>query len=151
MCTPYLAHLMSVAALALEHGGGENAAIGGLLHDAVEDASDGTPTEARIRGEFGDRVADIVRGCSDAVAASRRPKSPWRDRKIQYLRHLTEETDHEALLVSACHKLHNARTIVADLRAIGPALWDRFNEKEPAAQLGYKSNRSEGPVAGRRA
>ena len=30
---PYLAHVMSVAALVLEHGGGEDAAIGGLLHD----------------------------------------------------------------------------------------------------------------------
>jgi (p)ppGpp synthase/HD superfamily hydrolase len=38
---PYLAHLMSVAALVLEHGGGKDAAIAGLLHDAVEDSTDG--------------------------------------------------------------------------------------------------------------
>ena len=31
--------------------------------------------------------------------------------------------------------LHNLRSIVADLRAIGPALWDRFTMKDPAAQL----------------
>ncbi len=41
------------------------------------------------------------------------------------------------LLVSACDKLHNLRSIVADLRAIGPALWDRFSEKDPATQLWY--------------
>jgi hypothetical protein len=41
------------------------------------------------------------------------------------------------LLVSACDKLHNARAIVADLRAIGPALWKRFTQPDPAAQLWY--------------
>ena len=34
---PYLAHLMSVAALVLEDGGGEDEAIAALLHDAIED------------------------------------------------------------------------------------------------------------------
>jgi (p)ppGpp synthase/HD superfamily hydrolase len=34
---PYIAHLMSVAALVLEHGGDEEQAIAGLLHDAIED------------------------------------------------------------------------------------------------------------------
>src|SRR5258708_35506392 len=51
---PYLAHLMSVTALVLEHGGGEDAAIGGLLHDAIKGSDDGARTEARIRGGFGD-------------------------------------------------------------------------------------------------
>ena len=128
---------MSVAALVLEHGGGEDAAIGALLHDAVEDSSDGATTEARIRQEFGDRVADIVMGCSDAVAIAGQPKAPWRERKRKYLGHLAEEKDQDVLLVSACDKLHNARAIVADLRTIGSALWDRFNEKDPAAQLCY--------------
>lgn len=41
------------------------------------------------------------------------------------------------LLVSACDKLHNARAIVSDLRAIGSALWDRFSEKDPGAQICY--------------
>jgi GTP pyrophosphokinase len=41
------------------------------------------------------------------------------------------------LLVSACDKLHNARAIVADLRAIGPALWRRFTQPDPAEQLWY--------------
>lgn len=134
---PYLAHLLSVAALVLEHGGGEDAAIGGLLHDAVEDSADGTQTEQRIRQEFGDDVAGIVMGCSDAVAVPGQPKPPWRDRKEAYLGRLTGEDDPDVLLVSACDKLHNARSIVADLRAVGPALWDRFTQADPAAQLWY--------------
>lgn len=134
---PYLAHLMSVAALVLEHGGGEDAAIAALLHDAVEDSSDGAAMEARIRREFGDRIAGIVMSCSDAVAIPGQPKTPWRVRKAAYLAHLAEEDDQDVLLVSACDKLHNARSIVTDLRTVGPALWDRFSENDPAAQIGY--------------
>ena len=125
---PYLAQVMSVAALVLEHGNGEDAAIGALLHDAVEDSSDGATTEARIRQEFGNQVADIVMGCSDAVAIAGQQKAPWRERKRKYLEQLAEERDQDVLLVSACDKLHNARAIVADLHMIGPALRDRFNE-----------------------
>jgi len=64
--TPYLAHLLSVAALVLEHGGSEDAAIAGLLHDSAEDSGDGAGT----------------------------------------------------------------RAILANPRAVGPALWDRFSEKD---------------------
>jgi (p)ppGpp synthase/HD superfamily hydrolase len=128
---------MSVAALVLEHGGGEDAAISGLLHDAVEDSDDGTQMERRIREEFGDRVAGIVMGCSDAVAVPGQLKPPWRNRKEAYIRRLAGEHDPDVLLVSACDKLHNARSIVADLRVVGSALWGRFNQADPAAQLWY--------------
>jgi (p)ppGpp synthase/HD superfamily hydrolase len=50
---PYLAHLLGVAGLVLEHGGSEDEAIAGLLHDAVEDQG-GKPTLELIRREFGD-------------------------------------------------------------------------------------------------
>ena len=133
---PYMTHLMSVAALVLEHGGSEDAAIGGLLHDAVEDSDDGAAMERRIRGEFGDAVADIVMGCSDAIAVPGQAKAPWRARKEEYLQHLRAETNRDVLLVSACDKLHNARSVVADLRAIGPAVWTRFSVGAPD-QLWY--------------
>ena len=50
---PYVAHLMSVAALVLEDGGDEDEAIAALLHDAMEDQ--GLTREA-LNLEFGDRV-----------------------------------------------------------------------------------------------
>ena len=34
---PYVAHLIGVASIVLEHGGDEDQAIGALLHDALED------------------------------------------------------------------------------------------------------------------
>ena len=145
---PYVSHLMSVAALVLEHGGDEDAAISGLLHDAIEDSSDGTATEARIRREFGAEVADTVVGCSDAIAVPGEVKAPWRERKERYIRHVHDEASPAVLLVSACDKLHNARSIVADLRASGAAVWGRFSQRDPAEHLWYYQSLADG-YAGR--
>ncbi len=134
---PYLAHLLSVSALVLEHGGDEDAAIAALLHDAVEDSNDGAAMATLIQDEFGEHVGGIVLACSDAIGMVGQAKAPWRDRKSSYLVHLVDQEDSDVLLVSACDKLHNARAIVADLRTIGPALWTRFSQHDPAAHLWY--------------
>lgn len=118
---PYVAHLLAVAGLALEHGATEDEAIAAVLHDAVEDQG-GMPTAARIRASFGDRVTEIVLACSDAVVV---PKPPWRARKESYIAHVAE-ADASVRLVSACDKLHNARTLVSDYRDVGEGLWSRF-------------------------
>jgi GTP pyrophosphokinase len=118
---PYVSHLIAVSGIALEHGADEDEAIAALLHDAVEDAG-GLPTLAMIRDRFGVVVADIVEGCTDA---SVEPKPPWRARKEAYLAHLASASP-SVRLVSASDKLHNARTILADLRVHGPAVWGRF-------------------------
>lgn len=110
-----------MAALVLEYGGDEEAAIAALLHDAVEDAG-GEPRLADIRLRFGEAAADIVDGCSDSTTI---PKPPWRERKEEYVEHL-ESAPPATLLVSCCDKLHNARCIVADLRDLGDDLWSRF-------------------------
>ena len=119
---PYISHLLFVAGLALENGANEDEAIAALLHDAVEDA--GGKARARdIRCRFGDAVADIVEGCTDADEV---PKPPWRERKEAYIAHLSEASP-SVLLVSCCDKVHNARSIVTDLSEIGEQLWERFN------------------------
>lgn len=117
----YVSHLIAVSGIALEHGADEDEAIAALLHDAVEDQG-GLPTLAMIRERFGAAVADIVEGCTDAHVE---PKPPWRARKEAYLAHLATASA-SVRLVSASDKLHNSRTILADLRAHGPALWGRF-------------------------
>ncbi len=118
--TPYIAHLLGVASIILEHGGDEDLAIAGLLHDAIEDV--GIEQEAVIATRFGARVAGIVRACTDADTL---PKPPWRARKEAYVAHL-ETVGRDVLLVSAADKLHNARAIVTDLRTLGPAMFARF-------------------------
>lgn len=129
---PYLTHLLGVAALVIEHGGSEDQAIAGLLHDVIEDC--GEAHEAVIRAEFGDAVARIVRACTDGTAEGKgafttpdEKKADWLRRKQEYLKHLAEEDD-EVLLVSGCDKLHNALAIVGDLEDpdVGSKVFDRF-------------------------
>lgn len=126
---PYVSHLLAVAAIVLEHGGSETQAIAGLLHDAAEDGPenvpglDGEQILAAIADRFGSEVADIVRACSDTTE---HPKPPWRERKERYLEHLRTAPD-EVVLVSAADKLHNLSAIGADYRALGEAMFDRFN------------------------
>ncbi len=134
---PYMAHVMSVCALALENGADEDVAIAALLHDSVEDSEDGEATHSVIEDQFGERVARIVMACSDAVAVPGRPKPDWRERKETYLRHLDADADTDVLLVSACDKLHNARSILDDLRIEGDVVWQRFTVADPHAQLWY--------------
>lgn len=121
---PYVSHLMSVCAIALENGADEDLAIAALLHDAVEDQG-GATTLATIRHLFGDRVARVIMECSDTDQA---PKPPWRERKEAYLAHLRTSSA-DVRLVSAADKLHNIRAILADYRQLREKLWDRFNAK----------------------
>jgi GTP pyrophosphokinase len=118
---PYIAHLLSVTGIVLQHGASEDEAIAALLHDAVEDQG-GQPTLAEIERRFGPSVACIVEGCTDADTI---PKPPWRQRKERYIAHLADASP-SMRLVSAADKLDNARAIVADYRTLGEALWDRF-------------------------
>lgn len=127
---PYIAHLLAVAATVLEYDGSEDMAIAALLHDAVEDQG-GEPRLSDIRNRFGDRVADIVRSCSDTVVNSSagQQKEDWHTRKKRYVEHLNL-VDQDTLLVSLSDKIHNARSILRDLRnpEIGKAVWDRFKD-----------------------
>lgn len=119
--TPYIAHLLAVCALVIEHGGTEEEAIAALLHDAIEDQG-GDRTRQELRRRFGDDVAAIVSGCTDTDVT---PKPPWRQRKEEYLDHLPRASA-SVRLVSVADKVHNLRSIVRDYREIGEALWSRF-------------------------
>lgn len=122
---PYVSHLLGVCAIVLDSGGGEDEAIAALLHDAAEDQG-GEATLARIRDAFGDHVAEIVDGLSDAYGGPGEPKAPWRERKDAYLEDLPHHSK-SALLVSAADKLYNARSILRDYREIGEDVWPLFN------------------------
>ena len=118
--TPYIFHLMAVAALVAEYGGDEEQIVAAFLHDAIEDAG-GASTRELIRERFGDDVVRLVDGCTDT---DEDPKPPWRPRKEAYLARLRRESP-RVRLVSTADKVHNARSIVADLRA-GEDIWERF-------------------------
>src|ERR671912_373435 len=71
---------------------------------------------------YGEELAEIVAGCTDTYED---PKPEWRPRKEAYVSHVATAPA-SVRLVSAADKLHNARSILSDLRSLGDELWDRF-------------------------
>jgi hypothetical protein len=135
---PYVSHVLAVGALVLEHGGTTDQAIAGLLHDVVEDC--GGEARARdVAAVFGSDVAELVLALSDATPEDPASKPPWRPRKLAYHAHLRDlvAAGSPAVLVSACDKLHNLRTIAEDLAddAVGLAVLDRFNAPDRVGTL----------------
>lgn len=123
LAVPYITHPVAVSALVVRYGGDEDQAIAGLLHDVLEDG--GPQWADPIQRAFGDRVLSMVQACTDGVPDATGKKPPWKERKTAYLAHLAESSG-DALLVSACDKLHNLTCIVADLRELGDAVFERF-------------------------
>jgi len=119
--SPYVAHLLAVAALVLEHGADEDEAIAALLHDAIEDQG-GHATRQQIAERFGARVAAIVEG---ATESDLQPKPPWRERKEAHLVRLLT-ADRSVQLVVAADKLHNLGSLIADYGRLGEELWSHF-------------------------
>jgi len=116
----YVSHLLAVSSLVLEDGGTEEEAIAGVLHDAIEDRG---ASEAEIRARFGSPVAEIVVECTDGGGP--RDASDWKPRKQAYLDRLGgDDVSDGALRVSSADKLHNARSILSDLREHGPNMWE---------------------------
>ncbi|MDE2715675.1 MAG: HD domain-containing protein, partial [Chloroflexota bacterium] len=114
-------HLLAVAALVIENGQNEDQAIAALLHDAIEDQG-GKETRDEILRRFGAGVTEIVEGCTDSQVI---PKSRWKDRKLAYIAGISGKPA-SVRLVCAADKLHNARSILGDYRAVGNEVWDRF-------------------------
>ena len=123
---PYVAHLIGVASIVLEHGGDEDQAIAALLHDALEDQAH-RMTPGEICARFGQKVEAIVEACTDGDAEEQRDRDParWCVRKQKYIDEIASKPA-EALLVSMADKLYNARAILEDFREIGDKLWPRF-------------------------
>ena len=133
---PYMGHLLGVAAIVIQHGGGEDEVIAALLHDAVEDQG-GLARLDEIREKFGDRVARIVDGCTDSYEA-RGEKREWGERKRAHIEKVAHEPE-DVRLVSAADKLANAREILADYRVEGDAVFDRFSGRKDGTLWYYRT------------
>ncbi|NES04529.1 MAG: HD domain-containing protein [Okeania sp. SIO2F4] len=131
---PYISHLLGVASIALEYGADEDEAIAALLHDAIEDQG-GPPIRAEIRLKFGERVTEIVDGCTDTDTT---PKPPWEERKKAYINRIANASP-SVRLVSAADKLHNIRSILKDYRTQGDVLWDIFKGGKQGTLWYYRS------------
>jgi (p)ppGpp synthase/HD superfamily hydrolase len=138
--SPYMAHLLGVAALVMGEAGHarvpvtEEMVIAAILHDAAEDHG-GARRLKDIEYNFGANVARMVEGLSDSLAEKPDEKQLWLARKETYLHRLREESA-DVQLISAADKLYNARAILEDYREIGARIWQRF-KRERREQLWY--------------
>jgi (p)ppGpp synthase/HD superfamily hydrolase len=128
---PYLTHPVHVSVILIRHGFGEDLAIAGLLHDVVEDTD---TSLAQIAAEFGDDLARLVEAVSETKSADG-AELPWEQRKAEKLAHL-QAAGPDVAALKAADSIHNLRSIIADLRSAGPAVWDRF-KRGPEPTLGY--------------
>jgi len=131
---PYISHLLAVTSIVQEHGGTEDEAIAALLHDAVDNGG-GWDALQEIDRKFSPGIASIVRDCTDTMES---PKPPWKTRKEAFLSNLPKASD-SARLVIAADKLHNARCLLADLRANGAEVWKRFHGQREGTLWYYRS------------
>ena len=131
---PYISHLLSVTALVLEDGGSEEEAIAALLHDAIEDRG-GDKTRQEIQAKFGDKIAEIVEGCTESDIT---PKPPWKERKLATIDKLRYASP-EVRRVTLADKVHNARSILGDWCRIGDKVWERFKTGKSETLWYFKS------------
>jgi len=129
---PYLTHPANVAIILTRYGRDTDTVVSGILHDVIEDCvRDGYTRqmlEQRIGDKFGGNVLETVlavtyrRHDDDGVALS------GDERRADYLERLADASD-EARWVCAADKLHNASSIISDLRrTVDPdSVWSRFN------------------------
>ena len=126
---PYISHPYAVGFLLLQAGCSEEVVAAGILHDTVED----TPiTLEYICEHFGEKVTQIVKGCSEPDKSL-----AWEVRKrhtIDFLRTAPPEVK----VVACADKLHNIRTIITDYQETGDEVWNRFKRGKKAQEWYYR-------------
>ena len=127
---PYISHPYAVAMMLCRIGCSEEVIVAGLLHDTLEDTQ--TSVEQLDR-QFGDRVTEIVLGCSEPDKSL-----SWEARKEHTIASLADASL-EIKLVSCADKLHNLRCMLADQDRVGEGLWERFKRGRVQQAWYYRS------------
>jgi (p)ppGpp synthase/HD superfamily hydrolase len=115
---PYIEHPRMVAATLAARGYEDETLAAALLHDVVEDSD---TTVADLRGEFDDRVADLVATLSDDESIE-----SYRDRKDEH-RGRVAAVDGDALAIYAADKLTNMTTLHGAIEAEGMRVADEYD------------------------
>lgn len=131
---PYIGHLFGVASLVIEYGGSREQATAAFLHDLLEDVPMSFNTLAE---QFGQEIADIVMGCTDATFAEKKIEKAIADdevrlaafqaRKQGYIDKLAKKDRNDpSVLVALADKVNNGEKSARDLKE-DPKLFDVFN------------------------
>lgn len=128
---PYLTHPANVALILTRYAQDDETVIAGILHDVIEDtvreAYSREMLVSRIREKFGESVLETVLQVTHRRVDDDGVELSPADRKEDYLARLAQASP-SARWVCAADKLHNAATIVADVRrTVDPdSVWGRF-------------------------
>jgi (p)ppGpp synthase/HD superfamily hydrolase len=129
---PYLTHPANVAIILTRYGRDEPTVVAGILHDVIEDcvgqAFTAQMLEQRIGEKFGRDVLDTVLAVTYRRVDDDGVELSGDERRDDYLERLANASE-SARWVCAADKLHNASTIISDLRrTIDPnTIWRRFS------------------------
>lgn len=129
---PYLTHPANVAVILTHYDRDEDSVVAGILHDVVEDCvRDGYTRETlehRIGEKFGESVLRTVLQVTHRKLDDDGAELSSAQKKEDYLERLSQ-AEESALWVCAADKIHNARSVLSDLRrTIEPdAVWSRFS------------------------
>ncbi len=140
---PYLTHPANVAIILTRYGRSEETVVAGILHDVIEDGvREGwtrTMLEERIGRKFGNSVLDTVLQVSERRIDDDGVELSYDDRKDDYLSRLSLASE-EALWVCAADKVHNANSILSDLRrtSFPETVWGRFSVGREGTVRWYK-------------
>ena len=133
---PYIVHPMEAVAICASFTDDEEVLAAAALHDVVEDA--GVAVD-ELQERFGARVASIVAGESENKREGIPAAQTWKVRKTESIEHLANAEDVGVRMVCLSDKLSNIRSIQRDFNAVGEAVWQRFNQKDPAEHAWYYS------------
>jgi (p)ppGpp synthase/HD superfamily hydrolase len=128
---PYLTHPANVAIILTRYDRDDETVVSGILHDVIEDCVRESYTRAmlvqRVGDKFGHDVLDTVLSVTLRRVDDDGVELSHDDRYDDFIERLTGASD-RARWVCAADKLHNAGTILADLRrTIDPhSVWSRF-------------------------
>jgi (p)ppGpp synthase/HD superfamily hydrolase len=141
---PYLTHPANVAVILTRYGRDDNTVVAGILHDVIEDCvRDGYTRdmfEQRIGDKFGENVLDTVLAVTYRRLDDDGVELSGEERKMDYLERLAVAND-SARWVCAADKIHNASTIITDLRRTVDAdtVWNRFGGGKGATATWYRN------------
>jgi (p)ppGpp synthase/HD superfamily hydrolase len=141
---PYLTHPANVAIILARYDQDTDTVVAGILHDVIEDcvreAFTRATLEQRIGDKFGTGVLDTVLTVTYRLIDDDGVELSHDDRREDYLARLAGAND-SARWVCAADKLHNASSILADLRrTIDPdTVWNRFSGGKDATIRWYRS------------
>ena len=129
---PYLTHPANVAIILTRYGRDTEIIVAGILHDVIEDCVRDGYTRQMLEQRIGDKFGANVLETALAVTYRRHDDDGVEfsgdDRRADYLERLAGASE-EARWVCAADKLHNAASIISDLRrTVDPdSVWTRFN------------------------